>query len=1128
MHFLILLAIQIALSIISAILFRPKAPKASPITPPTTDPSTPIPVLFGRGLLGGNVIAFLGYRPIAIHVSSLFGLVVSTVGYNYQASMVVALCLGEVTKLLDIVADTGQRLSQIQNTSSSYSVSGDSVSGWTTTYTRANAVAIAGPQQLPYDVPTGAVLGDLAGDAAITLNAPHLYGSRTAGGGVIGPMHFFPGSRNQPVSSYWSAFPLPSIPGVSYSVDALGLVTVSVFFRRDIQSIRYAVSTSAPPSSATVSGGTLISAAPWTFQYSSLTNPQTLYVGVLGYDGIGTPSPLASFSIVFAGSAISGQPFATGAAGSTVTPPNYPNLCYVVYENTILSQSPYPRPLSFELARTPLGWVTSFPSDTAGDVNPVGILYELMTDRLWGIGLDDSELDLAVSWAAASDALCNVSGTDLFFLSYVIDQQASAYQYIDEIFRTIDAVPFADPLTGKYGIQLIRGDYTLGTLPVYDESNIVDCDYTQAVAQETVNEVKVTFSDAARLYQPNQVKAQNLASILAMGRTISVTNTYKGVTTEALALRLAQRDLRALSTPLSKATLTVNRQGFDLHEGSPFKLSWARAGVSAQVMRVAKISRPGRNDSQLTIECVQDVFALPGSTTAFATSGVAWDNPSKGGSPAVPEVVATQSKTATIGYAALQVNDPDSRITKVQFQHQSGRGTLTNFVTASSPYKDSVTLDAKYSSLINWVVTYAGEDGTLDTITGTVTFDVEQQASSIRLTPLLNAAGQLEVRVESTGSDTVSSKIVAQLTTVPTDANIRAGSTQAVPGVWNSGVVIPQGVTLNVAAFGYDSTGTESVRADLRVVGGDASPETALPATWFDTFECGAPTDLTDPARGWSKAGDTGTAADWIAAGGPSGTPFGCAAQWGTSVTFSSVSSASQGSALSKVFGGFTAGSAVRVQVLAHVDNTSCDSVFAQLGTVATGLSAVKQSGVGVTGAPWVTLETTLIADGSGNVTVELSHGGQSIRKPPGTLIISYAVFFDNLRLFQASTGVDITGQTCDLVFEFGDGVTAPAVNSIAGALELDFGATITRATIVGDVSGAAAVDIQTATFVNPPVFTSIAGSALPTLSTETAVRDNTLTGWTTTLASGVLIRAVLNSLTTCKKVTVTLTLTRT
>jgi hypothetical protein len=822
MHFLVLLLIQIALSILTALIFRPKGPKASPVTTPTTDPSAPIPVLFGRGMLGGNVIAFLNYRPHA--VGGADGL------YNYSASMVVALCLGQVGKLWDIISDSGVRFSEIADVTVVASVSGTAQTGFTTTYSTVPAAGVA----LPYGVfanegENGFPVTAPGGDIALALNAPHLYGSRKSGGGVIGTVHFFSGSRNQAQSDFWATFPLPAMPGVSYEVDAGGIARISLYFQRDIQSVKWAVSTVAAPDFTAVNAGTLITGAPWQFTYSTLTSGQTLYVGVLGYNQLGTPSPLGSFSITFAGSAIAGEPLAIGTPGSTLgNVPRYPNLCYCVYENTIMGQSPYPRPLSFDLERPVRAFAPGYDNATnpEGDANPMSILYELMTDRLWGIGMSDEELDTDGSWADASLALChtNISNVEIgegFYLSYVFDAQSPGTQYVDEILRTIDAVRFKDPMTGKLGIKLIRGDYDPATLPVFDESNLIDCDYSEAKAPETINEVRVTFTDRSRVYQKNQVKAQNVASIAALKKVIATTVEYKGITTETLALRVAQRDLRAYSG-LSKATLIVNRQGFDLHEGMAFKLSWSRGSqvvVSNQIMRVGKITRTGRNGSELTIECLQDTFALQTvASTAMAPSGASWENPSKAMPPSTPEVTPVQDKDATTGYLALQVYDPDHRITKIEFQHQSGNGTMTALARGSAPYKDSVTLDPQYGSTIHWLVTYALPSGSIDTIEGTATFDVLQKPPAPQLTYTITTGGVLAVTA-IVGPNVASVKFADSTSGPPSDATTRAATADSSAPFTFVPAASPlaAGGVDYVTAFAYDADGNESEKGYLTI-----------------------------------------------------------------------------------------------------------------------------------------------------------------------------------------------------------------------------------------------------------------------------------------------------------------------
>src|SRR6185312_15826540 len=110
----------------------------------------------------------------------------------------------------------------------------------------------------------------------------------------------------------------------------------------------------------------------------------------------------------------------------------------------------YPRSLSFEVGRIPgRPGLALIPATTDGDAHPILILYELHTDRLWGLGMDDIELDLDASWASASDALSEFGNDVPMYLSGVLDQQSPVQDYIDDILRTIDAVQFIDPLSGK-------------------------------------------------------------------------------------------------------------------------------------------------------------------------------------------------------------------------------------------------------------------------------------------------------------------------------------------------------------------------------------------------------------------------------------------------------------------------------------------------------------------------------------------------------------------------------------------------------------------------------------------------------------------------------------------------------
>lgn len=116
------------------------------------------------------------------------------------------------------------------------------------------------------------------------------------------------------------------------------------------------------------------------------------------------------------------------------------------------------------------------------------------------------------------------------------------------------------------------------------------------------------------------------------------------------------------------------------------------------------------------------------------------------------------------------------------------------------------------------------------------------------------------------------------------------------------------------------------------------------------------------------------------------------------------------------------------------------------------------------------------------------------------------------------------TEQNKVLVFEFGDGESASSLtaNQTARIPYIPFDCQILSWRIEGDPSGSAVVDIQKST-ADPPSYSSIAASAKPTLSSDTRADNSTLTGWTPSLVTGNALRALLESSSTCKQVTVSL-----
>lgn len=95
--------------------------------------------------------------------------------------------------------------------------------------------------------------------------------------------------------------------------------------------------------------------------------------------------------------------------------------------------------------------------------------------------------------------------------------------------------------------------------------------------------------------------------------------------------------------------------------------------------------------------------------------------------------------------------------------------------------------------------------------------------------------------------------------------------------------------------------------------------------------------------------------------------------------------------------------------------------------------------------------------------------------------------------------------------------------------LVVPFDCTITGVTLLADTSGSIVVDIWKDTYANfPPTDAdSITASAVPTISSATKSQDTTLTGWTTAVSAGDILRFNVDSVTDVTQVTIALSIER-
>jgi hypothetical protein len=244
------------------------------------------------------------------------------------------------------------------------------------------------------------------------------------------------------------------------------------------------------------------------------------------------------------------------------------------------------------------------------DMNPAHIIRECLTNRDWGLGY--SAVEIGASFTAAADTLF----AEGFGLSLIWQQDSSIEEFIASVLDHIDATLFIDRRTGLWELKLIRADYVAANLPLFDESNVVDWGRLgRRAPSDLVNSVTVRFTDTAT-DDTGAVSVTDTARVQAMGEVIATTLDYPGIRSQALAIRVAERDLRALSEPLLSGEIMVTRDGAGLGPGDVIRLRSERLGLKDVVMRISEIGQGDGRDNGIRLKLAEDVFALGSSAIA--------------------------------------------------------------------------------------------------------------------------------------------------------------------------------------------------------------------------------------------------------------------------------------------------------------------------------------------------------------------------------------------------------------------------------------------------------------------------------------------------------------------------------
>lgn len=190
---------------------------------------------------------------------------------------------------------------------------------------------------------------------------------------------------------------------------------------------------------------------------------------------------------------------------------------------------------------------------------------------------------------------------------------------------------------GKWHLDLIRelSPAEIDALPVLTDDDILDWQEDPTNRDDAVNQVAVKWFDPDTKQSRITPHVHALAAINTLGSVNPEVREYPEVPYEALANRLALRDLRNKSTPTRRFNLTTNRKPYNWRKGHAFRLQSPKRGIADMVCRVADIDRGTLQSGAIRLVAVQDIFAMPATAYVSGQPSVAPPSP-------VPSEIAHQ------------------------------------------------------------------------------------------------------------------------------------------------------------------------------------------------------------------------------------------------------------------------------------------------------------------------------------------------------------------------------------------------------------------------------------------------------------------------------------------------------
>ena len=496
------------------------------------------------------------------------------------------------------------------------------------------------------------------------------------------------------------------------------------------------------------------------------------------------------------------------AAGVKADMVAYTNLCQVVWlgpstsqdtgglvfkKNGHLGNSQRVAAWNFHVRRFPntLG-LTGGKERIGDDANPIAVLYELLTNAVWGLGHDPLRVNTADFLVAADTVFTEANGFGMIWNS-----QRKARDLVTEIVKQVDATFYEDE-NGKFTVKLVRvptGGELAAAITLDDSNVITVANFSRGAWNKTTNNVQVDFINRDDEYKKTSAVSMDMANFRNQDNEDKPTKqTYPGVKTAATAKAISARELAQQSYPLAVMELVCNREASGLQPGQIAFFANEDLGITSMVIRVLKVDIGTMLSGAVTVTAIQDIFGV--ASTVFA-------NPPPTGwvAPVTDPVIATDEVAiqsprwfSNIDGAIIQA-EKDNRtyhLVGKPSQVSSGYSVFVAEDADTNPYEEIVAIDSLTPFTVTLgslgLPTLLAKDATgfLISASGAVGFDIGLPAEDINANSEIVGGGLLYIE-DGTSGEFVSYDTLVADTGNYRISGIRRGLLDTVPQTHASG-----------------------------------------------------------------------------------------------------------------------------------------------------------------------------------------------------------------------------------------------------------------------------------------------------------------------------------------------------